>query len=191
MLQNSDRELIDQVLNGDAQEANYAYSLLIEKYQKQIYWHIRRYMHTHEETDDVAQEVWIKVWNSINSFRGDSQFYFWLCRIASNAAVSALRKNAKLRTNSLEDYELELIDNEMPDDAFKEEEEENNFNKQYKKAIIKLSERQRLIFNLVFYEEMKHKDIAELLNLSLGTIKSTYHNAIQNLKKNIDHDSTI
>ena len=179
----------EQILEMLADESQFdrAFEHLVVKYQEQLYWHIRRIVHIHEDADDVIQNTFIKVFRYIKSFNGKSKLYTWLYRIASNEAISYLNKKNKSKSTSLEDM---LVDLETRLNA------DQHFNGDHAqlcllKAIETLPEKQKLVFNMRYFEEMSYKDIAEILEVSTGSLKASFHHAMKKvedyLKQNVDY----
>lgn len=155
-----------------------AFNEIVKSYSERLYWHVRRFVCSHEDTDDLLQEIFIKIWAALPSFRGEAQLYTWLYRIATNETLNFLRKQkvrASLHFQSL-DAEMERRIDEDP-----------YFNgtavqRQLSKAILRLPEKQRIVFSLRYYEDMKYEDIAQITGTSVGALKASYHIAYEKLK---------
>lgn len=172
----SDTEIL-QIFRQEKQREK-AFNLIVEKYQQRIYWHIRKLVIRHEDTDDILQEVFLKVWNKLDSFREDAQLYTWLYRIATNESLSFLRKNKNRNHLSWEDYKNKLGE-QMQDDIYFEGDE---IELKLQKAILNLPEKQRLVFNMKYFEEMKYEEISEIMETSVGALKASYHHAVKKIK---------
>jgi len=173
---NSDEEIIQLLTNPKKIEQGMRF--LVDKYHIKIYHHIRHILLSHDDANDVTQETFIKIWKNIKNFRGDSSLYSWIYRIATNEAINFIRKNKKHKNLVRESTENYLANILVSDSSIDGEELQLNL----QKAIIKLPDKQRLIFNMRYYEEIKFKDIALILNLSEGGAKSTYHIAEKKIK---------
>ncbi len=171
-----DNELLEMFNAGNP---DYAFNLLMRKYQKSIYWHVRRLLIDHEDSNDVVQNVFLKVWQNIRHFRGDSKIYTWLYRIATNEALSFLKKKQRRFFVPLVDVEAMLSEKLETDQYFKGDEVQ----KKLQKAILKLPEKQRIIFNLRYYDEMKYEDMSEILGTSTGALKASYHIAVKKVEE--------
>lgn len=161
----------------DSTLRNAAFSLVVERYSKQIYWHIRNMVLSHDDTNDLVQETFIKAWNSIEKFRGDSQISTWLYRIAINETLAFLKKR-QIETIPLDNVEHDFIGTIESDAYFCGDKADALF----RKAIGTLPEKQRLIFNMKYYEEMKYEEISEILGTSVGALKASYHIAIKKIE---------
>lgn len=161
----------------DSTLRNAAFSLVVERYSKQIYWHIRNMVLSHDDTNDLVQETFIKAWNSIEKFRGDSQISTWLYRIAINETLAFLKKR-QIETIPLDNKEHDFIGTIESDAYFCGDKADALF----RKAIGTLPEKQRLIFNMKYYEEMKYEEISEILGTSVGALKASYHIAIKKIE---------
>ncbi len=179
MQEYSDQELLDQFSKQETR--NYSFNLLIRKYQQKLYWHIRRIVIDHDDADDVIQNTFIKVWNGLDKFNGESQLYTWLYRIATNESLTFL-KQKKLRAGvSLDSVEYGLANGLTDDNYFSGDE----IQKKLQNAILTLPEKQRLVFNMKYYEEMKYDEMSEVLGTSVGALKASYHHAVKKIEEYI------
>lgn len=150
-------------------------SLLIATYQERLYWHIRRILEVHEDTDDVLQNVFIKVFKNIKGFKKDSKLYTWLYRIATNEALNYLKKRNK---NLSEDLDVVKMNPPISHSEINPEKTQ----KILKEAIHTLPDKQRLIFNLRYYDEMPYKEMSEVLDTSIGALKASFHHATKKIE---------
>ncbi len=178
----TDEEIIEKI--QDEKTVNYGFNLLMEKYQEKVYWVIRRMVIEHESADDVAQETFVKVWKNIQSFKGDSKLYTWIYRIATNEALNHLRKKKRRFFLPIGDVEHELSSSLDADIHYSGDQ----IQLKLQKALLKLPEKQRLVFNMKYFEEMKFKDIAEVMDVSVGSLKAQYHHAVKKIEKFIQED---
>jgi RNA polymerase sigma-70 factor (ECF subfamily) len=180
----SDREIIQAFEIPESKEL--AFSQLVRKYQERLYWHCRRLLINHEDADDALQNTFMKVWSNLEKFRADSSLYTWLFRIATNESLTILRSNKKhLKDSSNKgEYDSNLADMLESDPYFDGDEAQ----KKLQKAIQSLPEKQRLVFNMKYYEEMKYKDMAEVLNTSEGALKASYHHAVKKIESFVKAD---
>ena len=163
-------------------EFELAFNQIVETYSERLYWHVRRFVCSHEDTDDLLQNIFIKIWNSLSSFRGDSQIYTWLYRIATNETFNYLRK---IRRENLICFEMvgDILANRVDEDPY--------FNgdalqRELHKAIQRLPEKQRLVFNMRYFDELKYEDIAEITGTSVGALKASYHHAYNKIKEALE-----
>ena len=172
----SDKELLSLFRNPD--QRNYAFNLIVRKYQERLYWHLRKIVIVHDDTDDLLQDTFIKAWKGLANFREESQLYTWLYRIATNEALSFLKNKRKKYLLPIVDVEKELSSGLESDSYFDGDE----LQKRLQKAILKLPEKQRLVFNLRYFDEMKYEDMAKILDTSVGALKASYHHAAKKIE---------
>jgi len=171
-----DQQLLTDLKNEKKKQQ--AFSLLVGKYKERLYWHIRKIVMNHEDADDILQEVFIKVWKNISSFRADSGLYTWLYRIATNESLSFLsQKKRKFLSNSEEinDY---LIENLKADPYFSGD----DIQLKLQKAIVQLPEKQRLVFNMRYFDDIKYQDMEKILGTSEGALKASFHHAMKKIE---------
>lgn len=178
----TDEEIIEKI--RDEKTVNYGFNLLMEKYQEKVYWVVRRMVIEHEAANDIAQDTFVKVWKNLSSFKGDSKLYTWVYRIASNEALTHLRKKKRRFFLPIGDVEHELSSSLEADVYYSGDE----IQLKLQKALLKLPEKQRLVFNMKYFEEMKFKDISEVLEVSVGSLKAQYHHAVKKIEKFLKDD---
>ncbi|MBC7720631.1 MAG: sigma-70 family RNA polymerase sigma factor [Pedobacter sp.] len=171
-----DKELLYQFKNGQTKEP--AFTAIIKKYQEKLYWHIRRMIVDHDDTNDVLQNMFIKVWKGLENFREDSQLYTWLYRIATNESLSFLDQKKRKSTENFDDVESGLSNKIKADDNF----DANKLEWKLQLAIQKLPEKQRLVFNLRYYDEMPYEEMSQILGTSEGALKASYHHAAKKIE---------
>ena len=162
----------------DERTRNEAFNLLLKKYQQKIYWHIRRMVIDHDDADDLTQDVFIKVWKNLATFRSDSQLYTWMYRIASNECITFLNKKKQKNNISLDDVDYSLADTLVEGSYFNGDKAQ----KKLQEAIITLPEKQRLVFNMKYYEDMKYEEMSQVLGTSVGALKASYHLAVKKIE---------
>lgn len=168
----------------DENSQSNAYNLIVLKYQKRLYWHIRRMVITHEDADDVLQNTLIKAWKGLANFKEESQLYSWLYRIATNETITFLNKKRKRFFIPLNDVEKELSGKLESDDFYTGDE----IQLKLQKAILTLPEKQRLVFNMKYYDKLKYEDISKILGTSVGGLKASYHLAVKKIETFIKQD---
>lgn len=172
-----DKELLYQFQQAGTKEK--AFTALIKKYQEKLYWHLRRLVVDHEDANDVLQNVFIKVWRGLENFREDSQLYTWLYRIATNEALTFLEQQKKRSTLSLSDVEEGLSNKVKSDSNF----DANKLEWKLQMAIQHLPEKQRVVFNLRYYDEMPYQEMSRILDTSEGALKASYHHAARKIEE--------
>lgn len=178
----TDKELVQLFQEGD--NPNYAFNLIVRKYRERLYWHIRKIVISHDDADDVLQNTLVKAWNALADFRGDSQLFTWLYRIATNEALSFLKSKRTKFFLPLVDVENQLK-NKLEDDPYFDG---NELQKQLQKAILSLPEKQRIVFNMRYFDELKYEEISEILGTSVGALKASYHHAVKKIEEMMDTD---
>lgn len=162
----------------DPQTREKGFTAIIKKYQEKLYWHIRRMVINHEDANDVLQNVFIRVWNGLENFREDAQLYTWLYRIATNECLTYLEQQKKRSSVSLDDTDSELTNRVKADKYF-------DFNKlewKLQLAVQQLPEKQRLVFNLRYFDEMPYEEMSRVLDTSQGALKASYHHAVKKVE---------
>jgi len=177
MSEYSDKELITLFRNKE--NRNYAFNLIVRKYQERLYMHIRKIAIDHNDTDDILQNTFIKAWKGLGNFREESRLYTWLYRIATNEAFSFLKKKRTKFFLPIINVENQLI-NTLENDNFLSGDE---IQLKLQKAILTLPDKQRVIFNMRYFDEMKYNEISEILNTSVGALKASYHHAVKKIEK--------
>jgi RNA polymerase sigma factor (sigma-70 family) len=154
------------------------YTRIIKKYQEKLYWHIRRMVVEHEDANDVLQNMFIKVWNGLDNFREDSQLYTWMYRIATNESLTFLDQQKRKATASLSDEENGLSNKVKASEHF----DANKLEWKLQVAIQQLPEKQRVVFNLRYYDEMPYEKMSKVLETSEGALKASYHHAVKKIE---------
>jgi RNA polymerase sigma-70 factor (ECF subfamily) len=177
-----DRELIAKIKEPETK--NYGFNLLVRKYQQKIYWHIRKMVIDHDDSDDLVQDVFIKIWHHLDNFREDAQLYTWIYRIATNECLNFLRKKRNKYFIPIHDLQGEL--NQKLESS--EYIDGNEVQLKLQKALLKLPDKQRMVFNMKYFDEMKYDDIAEITGTSVGSLKASYHHAVKKIEEIIKSD---
>ena len=174
----TDSDIIQLYCSGRQEEA---FNGIVTAYTERLYWHVRRFLCSHEDTNDLLQDIFIKIWTALPTFRGDSRLYTWLYRIATNEVLNYLRKKRFKALISLESS-AGLIERMIDDDAHFNG---NQLQRELHKAIQRLPDKQRVVFSLRYFEEMKYEDISEITGTSVGALKASYHHAYNKVKEDI------
>lgn len=156
-----------------------AFGKLMQLTKHSLYWHIRKIVLVHDDADDVLQNTYIKVWKSIESFKGDCQLFTWMYRIATNEALTFLAQQRMRSVNLPLDYEDLMVSRMEADPYF----DGDAVQKKFQEAIMSLPEKQRMVFNMRYFDEMEYKQIAEITGTSEGALKASYHIAAEKIKK--------
>jgi len=177
-----DKDLLEKLRNKDSR--NYGFNLLVRAYQERIYWHVRKMVIDHDDADDLVQEVFIKVWKNIDKFREDAQLFTWIYRIATNECLSFLAKKKRrffLPLGDVENELVSLIDHNVQVNG-------NEIQLKLQKALLKLPDKQRLVFNMKYFDEMKYSEISDITKTSIGALKASYHHAVKKIEEIINQD---
>lgn len=178
----TDQTIIEKFANPESR--NFAFNQLVRKYQQKMYWHIRKMVIDHDDADDLTQETFIKAWQSLENFRGDSQLYTWLYRIATNECLNFLNKKRRrffLSINDVEGELLEKLESATGHSDYPMAGDEIQLKLQ--KAVLTLPEKQRLVFNMKYFDDLTYEDIAEITKTSVGALKASYHHAVTKIEK--------
>jgi len=182
MQNNSDKDILDLI--GIPEKKEQGFKLLVEKYDKRIYWHIRGILIDHEDANDVCQNVFIKIWQKIDSFRGDSSVFSWIYRIATNESINFIRKNRKYKIVSIDSSEEYLLSKIKQSPELSADE----IQKKLFTAVAKLPEKQRLIFGMKYFQDLKYEEISEILDQTVGGLKASYHHAVKKIEEFLKND---
>ena len=155
-----------------------AFRELISLYKERLYWHIRKIVISHDDTDDVLQNTFIKVYRNIENFKGDSKLYSWLYRIAINESITHLNKNAKRMQVTNEEVKMNAVNNLQSDVHFDGDE----ITVKLQKAIATLPQKQQLVFNMKYFDDLKYKEMSAILETSEGALKASYHLAVKKIE---------
>ena len=178
----SEVELLKQ-LNDEGKRAA-AFSTLVRTYQERLYWHIRKMVLSHEDSNDVLQNTFMKAWNGLDGFRGESQLSTWLYRIATNETLTFLSSKRMRNTNSIDDVEDSLILNLRADSYFNGTE----IQLRLQEAILTLPEKQRLVFNMKYFDDITYEEMENILGTSVGALKASYNHAVKKIEKFFDEE---
>ena len=172
----TDTELLLQFRDPETKEK--AFTSIIKKYQEKLYWHVRRMVVDHDDANDVLQNVFIRVWNALGNFREDSQLYTWLYRIGTNEALTWIEQQKRRSSVSLSDNEDMFSERLTAQKDF----DPNKIEWKLQQAIQSLPEKQKIVFNLRYYDEMPYEEMAGVLGTSVGALKASYHHAVKKVE---------
>jgi len=157
---------------------NRAFNALVNKYQERVYWHVRRIVIDHDDADDVVQEIFIKIYKNLEGFRESSKLFTWMYRIATNESLTFLKKKQRRFTESLDDVQHELAKKIETSPLISGDE----IQRRLQLALLELPEKQRLVFNMKYFEKLKYNEIAKITGTSVGALKASYHLAVKKIE---------
>lgn len=172
----SEEALIKELKQKESQAK--AFEVLVNTYKERLYWHIRRIVLDHDDADDVLQNTFIKVYRNIDGFKGESKLYSWLYRIATNESLTFLKQKSKKAGISDEELKNRMVENLQSDVYF----EGDEIQLKLQKALATLPDKQKLVFTMKYFQEMKYEDISEALETSVGALKASYHLAVKKIE---------
>ena len=175
----SEDDIIDNLRNEDTRRE--AFAKLVSIYGEKLYWQIRKMVLTHEDAADLLQNVLLKAWLSLETFRGESKLSTWLYRIAVNECITFLNKQRAKNNVSIDDVDHSMLERLQGDEYFDGDEAQVRF----QKAVLALPEKQRLVFNMRYYDEMKYEEISDILGTSVGALKASYHHAVKKIEEQL------
>ena len=161
-----------------------AFEVLVNTYKERLYWHIRRIVLNHDDADDVLQNTFIKVYRNINGFKGESKLFSWMYRIATNESLTFLKQKSKKLGISDEELKNNMVQNLQSDVYF----EGDEIQLKLQKAMATLPDKQKLVFTMKYFQEMKYEEISEVLETSVGGLKASYHLAVKKIEAYIKED---
>lgn len=171
-----DAELIERLHNPETRRE--AFGRVIKEYSEPLYWQIRRLVQNHDDANDLLQNTFMKAWTSIDSFRGTAKLSTWLYKIAINESLTFIEKEKKRNSSSFDDEDDYILSNIEADEYFDGDE----IQKKFRQAVGLLPEKQRIVFNMRYYDEMKYEQMSEILGTSVGALKASYHLAVKKIE---------
>ena len=172
-----EQTLVQQLKNPATQEQ--AFRALMSQYKERLYWHIRKIVISHDDADDVLQNTFIKVYRSIKNFKEDSKIYSWMYRIATNESITFINKRAKERNIDITEHHQNLATTLQEDVHF----DGTEIQLILQKAIATLPQKQQLVFNMKYFDEIKYSEMSEILETSVGALKASYFHAVKKIEK--------
>ncbi|WP_413533549.1 RNA polymerase sigma factor [Empedobacter brevis] len=176
-----DQIILNYILEKDFEKA---FKLIVKDYHQKVYWQVRRMVLIHEDADDITQNVFIKIYQNLSSFKSESKLSTWIFRITYNETINFIHKNAKEQNVSFEDYSINIANDLSSDEYFSGDE----IDQKLQKAIASLPEKQRLVFMMKYYDEMKYEQISEISGTSVGALKASYHHAVTKIKEFLEDE---
>ncbi|PCE62461.1 RNA polymerase sigma factor [Sediminicola luteus] len=181
----AEERLLDRL--QDPETLHQGFGELVNEYKERLYWHIRRIVLNHADADDVLQNTFVKIYRNLHGFKGESKLYSWMYRIATNEALSFLKSKSR-RLGVTEGSYTEMMAEKLESDVYFDG---DDIALQLQKALALLPEKQRLVFNMKYFEDMKYHDISEVLGTSVGALKASYHLAVKKLEKYLTHGDVL
>lgn len=180
MEKNNEETLLEALRNPHTVRQGFA--SLVSAYSERLYWQIRKMVLSHDDANDILQDVFVKAWSNLENFRGDAKLTTWLYRIAINESITFLHKKRSQNHVSIDSDDSFLINLLESDPYF----DGDDAAIQLQKAILTLPEKQRLVFQMKYFEEMKYDDMSEILGTSVGALKASYHHAVRKVEKYLE-----
>ncbi len=177
MVETQEQDFIALLQQSNTQQQ--AFKQLVQQYQERLYWHIRRMVLNHNDADDVLQNTFIKVFKSIGKFKGESKLYTWMYRIATNEAITFLNSKAQKKGVSTSEIKEQMISNLEADVYF----DGGEIQIKLQKAIASLPDKQQLVFNMKYFQDLKYGEMSEILETSVGALKASYHIASKKIEQ--------
>ena len=172
----SEDEIVEKLRNPHTRRE--AFTKIVETYSEKQYWMIRKMVLSHEDANDILQNTFLKAWVNIDSFRGDAKFFTWICKIAINETITFLNRQRAMNNISLDDADVFMLERLSGDDYF----DGDALQLKLEEAILRLPEKQRIVFLMKYKDEMKYDDMSEILGTSVGALKASYHHAIKKIE---------
>ena len=184
----SDSELLLQF--QDESKRNDAFTQLIKKYQQKIYWNIRKMVIDHDDADDVVQETFIKIWQGLQNFRSDAQLYTWIYRITTNESLNFLQKKRRQNHVPIDGEDSLDLMNTLESSISQDYISGDEIQIKLQKALLQLPDKQRLVFNMKYYDDLKYEEISEITGTSVGALKASYHLAVKKIQDSLMKQET-
>lgn len=175
-----EREVLALLQDKETQKVGF--EMIVREYSEQLYWQIRRMVLSHDDANDLLQNTFVKAWINIDYFRADAKLSTWLYRIALNECLTFLNKQRAVNTVTIDDPEATVVQKLESDPYFSGD----HVQFMLQKALLSLPEKQRMVFNLKYYQEMKYEEMSEILGTSVGALKASYHHAVKKIEKYLE-----
>ena len=171
-----EEDILELLRKPETQKEGFA--LIVEEYSERLYWQIRKMVYSHEDANDILQDVFIKAWLNIEKFRGDAKLSTWLYKIAINESITFINRSKAKHNLSIDDSDSFLLNQLEGDEYFDGDEAQLLL----QKAVISLPDKQKLVFQMKYFEELKYDEISEMLGTSVGALKASYHHAVKKVE---------
>ena len=176
----NEEKVLEMLRHEDSQRQ--AFTMIVDRYKEQLYWQIRRMVLSHDDANDILQDTFVKAWTSINYFRGDAKLTTWLYRIAMNECLTFLNKQKAQSEVSIDDGDAGMAEKLDGDVYFNGEKAQQLL----QEALLTLPVKQRMVFNMKYYQEMKYEEISDIFGTSVGALKASYFHAVKKIEKYIE-----
>ena len=173
----NEEDILEMLRNPDTQKRGFAY--VVEEYSERLYWQIRKMVYSHDDANDILQDVFIKAWLNIDKFRGDAKLSTWLYKIAINESITFINRSKAKLNLSIDDDDSFLV-NKLEGDKYFDGDQAQLLLQQ---AVVTLPEKQRLVFQMKYFNELKYDDMSDILGTSVGALKASYHHAVKKVEK--------
>lgn len=183
MKSSNEQEILSLIQNEKTLRKGF--EMIVAQYSEQLYWQIRRMVLSHDDANDLLQNTFIKAWTNIEYFRAEAKLSTWLYRIALNECMTFLNKQRAQQTVAIDDPDADIVQKLESDPYFSGDEVQLKL----QKALLALPEKQRMVFNLKYYEEMKYEEMSEIFGTSVGALKASYHHAVKKIEKFLEEDN--
>ncbi len=181
----NEEEVLLKLRSGNAEIQKNAFGKIVAYYSEKIYWQIRKMVLSHDDANDLLQNTFLKAWTNIDYFRGEARLSTWLYRIAINECITFLNKQRAQNNISIDDSDVFLLGKLESDDYF----DGDDAQLKLQQAILTLPEKQRLVFNMRYYEEMPYDEMSEVLGTSVGALKASYHHAVKKIESILSEEN--
>ncbi|MCX6181307.1 MAG: RNA polymerase sigma factor [Bacteroidetes bacterium] len=178
----TDKELLEKFRQPETR--NYGFNLIVQSYTQRIYWHVRRMVIDHDDANDLTQDIFIKIWKGLDGFNEDSKLFTWIYRIATNECITFLNKKRKRFFIPIVNIENDLAHSLESSTHYTGDE----IQLKLQKALLTLPEKQRMVFNMKYFDELKYEEIAEITGTSVGALKASYHLASKKIEEILNKD---
>lgn len=173
----NEEDILQLLRNPDTQRQGFA--KVVEEYSERLYWQIRKMVYSHEDANDILQDVFIKSWLNIEKFRGDAKLSTWLYKIAINESITFINRSKAKLNLSIDDSDSFLLNKLEGDEYF----DGDKAQLLLQQAVVRLPEKQRLVFQMKYFNELKYDEISEILGTSVGALKASYHHAVKKVER--------
>jgi len=178
----SENEIVEQLRNPDTRRK--AFTRVVEEYSEKLYWLIRKMVLSHDDANDILQNAFLKAWSNLDNFRGEAKLFTWMYKIALNETITFLNRQRAINSVSIDDADVFMLERLTGDEYF----DGDALQLKFEEAILTLPEKQRIVFQMKYHEEMKYEDMSEILGTSVGALKASYHHATKKIEAFLTKD---
>jgi len=175
-------EIVEKLRNPDSRRD--AFTRVVAEYSEKLYWMIRKMVLSHDDANDIVQNTFLKAWTNLDHFRGDAKVFTWMYKIALNETITFLNRQRSLQTISLDDADVFMLERLSGDEYF----DGDALQLKLEEAVLNLPEKQRIVFQMKYHDEMKYEDMSEILGTSVGALKASYHHAVKKIEAFLTKD---